>query len=227
LPGQPPKNQPRRCLTKPPAPNSLRRTDATLTTMLGLLKPTDPAWVQAAEADLDGLLCDHAHCELKAAQNALSLLGRFGGEAPALLEPLVDLAREEAQHFAEVQRRLRARGASLSTPRQDEYVSQLRTAARSGSHDNQPVLLDRLLIAALIEGRSCERFRLLSEHLADGELRAFYRGLMASEARHFTLFSSLATECFGAEATAERFATLAAREAAIADRLPLGPTVHG
>jgi tRNA-(ms[2]io[6]A)-hydroxylase len=195
--------------------------------MLGLLKPTDPAWVQAAEADLDGLLCDHAHCELKAAQSALSLVGRFGGEAPELLEPLSALAREEAQHFAEVQRRLRARGATLSKPHQDPYVLSLHAAARGDRRADQPALLDRLLIAALIEGRSCERFRLLSEHLGDGGLRAFYRGLMAAEARHFTLFSSLAADCFGADAAHERFATLAEREADIAGRLPLGPTVHG
>lgn len=195
--------------------------------MLGLLKPTDPVWVQAAEADLDALLGDHAHCELKAAQSALSLLGRFGGEAPALVEPLCALAREEAQHFAEVERKLRARGGQLGKPRQDDYVVRLRNAACADRSAGQPALLDRLLLAALIEGRSCERFRLLSEHLGDGQLRGFYRGLMAAEARHFTLFSTLAAECFGQDATRTRFAALAQREAAISDRLPLGPTVHG
>lgn len=195
--------------------------------MLGLLEPTDPAWVQQAEADLDGLLCDHAHCELKAAQTALSLLGRYGGEAPALLEPLSTLAREEAQHFTEVQRRLRKRGGNLGRPRPDDYVVQLRAAASQDRHAGRHALLDRLLIAALIEGRSCERFRLLSERLRDAALRGFYRGLMAAEARHFALFSSLAAECFGAEDSRGRLETLARREAAIADRLPLGPTVHG
>ena len=195
--------------------------------MLGLLKPTDPAWVQAAEADLAGLLSDHAHCEIKAAQSALSLVARHGGEAPQLAEPLGELAREEAKHFLEVQRRLEQRGGSLGHPEKDEYVVALRTAAKHNRHDGVPVLLDRLLICALIEGRSCERFRLLSEHLGDGGLRAFYRGLMASEARHFTLFSNLASDCFGEQATRERFAPLASREADIADRLPLGPTVHG
>jgi tRNA-(ms[2]io[6]A)-hydroxylase len=193
--------------------------------MLGLLKPTDPAWVEAAEADLDGLLGDHAHCELKAAQTALSLLGRYGGEAPQLVEPLTALAREEAQHFAEVERRLRARDGRLGRPRPDEYVVQLRAAARRDG--TEPALLDRLLIAALIEGRSCERFRLLSEHLDDAALRAFYASLMAAEARHFTLFSSLAAECFGASESRARLCVLAEREAAIADKLPLGPTVHG
>lgn len=195
--------------------------------MLGLLQPTDPAWVQAAEADLSGLLSDHAHCELKAAQNALSLLARFGGERPALLEPLTALAREETEHFAEVDRELRARGGRLGRPRVDEYVVQLRAAAQKSRGPDCPALLDRLLVAALIEGRSCERFRLLSEALGQADLRAFYRDLMASEARHFALFCSLAAECFGADDTRRRFATLARLEGEIAGTLPLGPTVHG
>jgi tRNA-(ms[2]io[6]A)-hydroxylase len=194
--------------------------------MLGLLTPTDPSWVQAARADLDGLLSDHAHCELKAAQSALALLGRFGGERPELVEPLSALAREEADHFAAVARRLQQRGATLGLPRQDEYVGELRSAARRDPGD-RPALLDRLLVCALIEGRSCERFRLLAEHLPEADLRGFYRELMASEATHFALFAGLATDCFGAEASRARLATLAAREAEIARRLPLGPTVHG
>ena len=195
--------------------------------MLGLLKPTDPAWAQAAEADLPGLLSDHAHCELKAAQNALSLLARFGGEAEALREPLTALAREETQHFREVDRRLRERGARLSLPGPDDYVVRLRAAVRALRDDDHPALLDRLLVAALIEGRSCERFRLLSETLKDAALRGFYRDLMASEARHFALFCSLSAECFGVDDSRRRFATLVVVEAEIADRLPLGPTVHG
>src|SRR5262245_55871143 len=97
--------------------------------MLALLEPTSPAWVTAVEADLSGLLSDHAHCELKAAQSALSLVGRHGGEAPQLVEPLTHLAREETQHFAETQRRLAARGGRLSSPRRDDYVVALRAAA--------------------------------------------------------------------------------------------------
>jgi tRNA-(ms[2]io[6]A)-hydroxylase len=195
--------------------------------MLGLLEPTDPGWVGAAEADLDGLLSDHAHCELKAAQSALSLLARHGGELPALVEPLAVLAREESSHFVAVERRLRARGKRLERPGSDRYVGELRAAARRDRHDGYPALLDRLLTAALIEGRSCERFRLLSERLADAGLRAFYRELMASEAKHFALFSGLASKAFGQQDARERLATLARREAAIAARLPLGPTVHG
>jgi tRNA-(ms[2]io[6]A)-hydroxylase len=195
--------------------------------MLGLLTPTDPSWVGAAQSDLGGLLSDHAHCELKAAQTALSLVGRYGGETPLLVGPLSALAHEEIEHFNEVESQLRARGTCLGLPRPDDYVVQLRAAARQDNDPRVPVLLDRLLVAALIEGRSCERFRLLSERLDDAELRELYRGLMAAEAQHFTLFTSLAAQCFGAETSKRRFTTLAAREAAIAGRMPLGPTVHG
>jgi len=195
--------------------------------MLGLLQPTDPAWTQVAEANLDQLLSDHAHCELKAAQSALSLLGRYGGEAPALLEPLTALAREETRHFSEVEQRIRSRGARLELPRVDDYVAQLRSAASRTRSPAAPILLDRLLIAALIEGRSCERFRLLADRLADAGLRGFYRELMVAEAHHFTLFSTLAADCFGADESRRRLGELAQCEAAISERLPFGPTVHG
>jgi tRNA-(ms[2]io[6]A)-hydroxylase len=195
--------------------------------MLGLLQPTDPTWVEAAETDLDGLLSDHAHCELKAAQSALSLLGRYGGEVPALVDPLTALVHEETDHFGQVRARIAQRESRLGPPRSDEYVTKLRAASRADRHADTPALLDRLLVAALIEGRSCERFRLLASQLRAAELRTFYADLMASEARHFTLFTSLAAECFGDQASRSRFATLAAREAAIAAQLPLGPTVHG
>jgi tRNA-(ms[2]io[6]A)-hydroxylase len=200
--------------------------------MLGLLARTDPAWADAAQADLAALLSDHAHCELKAAQSALSLLARFGGELPQLIEPLTALAKEETEHFHEVQQKLSALGGTLSRPRTDNYVRELQAAAREerredGDEQTVPALLDRLLVCALIEGRSCERFRLLAERLSDPSLRGFYRELMASEAKHFRLFCSLAEQSFGAEATRARFVTLAEREAKIASKLPLGPQIHG
>jgi len=191
------------------------------------MTPTDPSWVRTAEGDLDALLSDHAHCELKAAQSALSLLGRFSGEAPELIVPLVALAREETAHFDLVVRRIRERCGAVGLPSNDDYVRALRAAASRENHDGFPVLLDRLLVASLIEGRSCERFRLLSEGLDSGELRAFYRDLMASEARHFTLFTELAKGRFGLDDVRSRFTTLAQREAEVASRLPLGPQVHG
>ena len=193
--------------------------------MLHLLRPTDPAWVGHAEADLPRLLSDHAHCELKAAQSALSLIGRYAGEAPELVEPLAALAREETAHFREVHAILAARGAEVDKPAVDPYVKDLMASARQ-DHQHAPVLLDRLLVSALIEARSCERFKLLAEHLSEPALRQFYRGLMAAEARHFRLFSGLAEARFG-DTARTRLRALAEREATIADRLPLGPTVHG
>jgi tRNA-(ms[2]io[6]A)-hydroxylase len=195
--------------------------------MLSLLTPTDPIWPEVAAANLPALLTDHAHCELKAAQSALSLLARFGGEAPELVEPLTALAREETEHFAQVHEQLARRDVALSMPVSDGYVTRLSAAARSDRDSGTPNLLDRLLVAALIEARSCERFRLLSEHLPDVTLREFYCDLMASEARHFTLFSTLGATCFGLEASRTRLAVLAAREAEIVRQLPLGPQVHG
>lgn len=194
--------------------------------MLHLLAPTDASWVGTVEADLDRLLSDHAHCEIKAAQSALSLVGRYGGEHPEMVEPLAALAREESAHFREVHVRLAARGARLGPPNVDAYVKALRDAARQ-DHRDFPILLDRLLISALIEARSCERFKLLSERLSSHDLRSFYRELMVSEARHFRLFADLAEACFGESDARERLRTLAEREAAVAMMLPLGPTVHG
>lgn len=194
--------------------------------MLGLLAPTDPCWVDAVEGDLDRMLRDHAHCELKAAQSALSLVARFAGEQPELVAPLVALAHEETEHFDQVHTHLRARGGSLSLPDSDLYVASLRKAA-SKDHGDLPVLLDRLLVSALVEARSCERFKLLAERLKDASLRTFYKDLMASEARHFRLFARLAEERFGELDARARLATLVEREADLAGSLPLGPTVHG
>lgn len=194
--------------------------------MLGLLTPTLPTWVEAVERDLDRLLQDHAHCELKAAQSALSLAARFGGEAPELVLPLLALANEETEHVAMVHERMRARGVTMSLPDRDDYVVMLRKAANEDG-GGYPPLLDRLLVSALVEARSCERFRLLAEHLGDASLRAFYADLMASEARHHRLFASAAEERFGASEARARFATLVKREAEIVRHLPLGPTVHG
>jgi len=194
--------------------------------MLGLLIPTHPHWVETAAADLPALLSDHAHCEIKAAQSALSLVSRYAGEMPSLASPLTALAREESEHFRQVHEQIERRSERLGLPASDTYVTKLITAARTDRHD-YPTLLDKLLVAALIEGRSCERFRLLAEHLPQADLRAFYRDLMVSEARHFTLFCTLATDAYGRDATRERLSMLASREAEIVKHLSVGPQVHG
>lgn len=192
--------------------------------MLGLRRPTDPAWLERALGDLPGLLSDHAHCELKAAQSALSVVARFGGEFPALVAPLTELAREESEHFARVHDALEARGAPLHKPDEDGYVRALRRGV--GQLPRRHALLDRLLISALIEARSCERFKLLADATPEPELRAFYGDLMASEARHHALFARLAETCFGAEART-RLGQAAEIEADVVATLPPRATVHG
>lgn len=194
--------------------------------MLGLLTPTDPRWVEEAERDLPGLLSDHAHCELKAAVSALSLVSRFGALHPPLIEALSALAQEETAHFRAVSAELATRGAALGRADADGYVNALWNLTKP-ERARFPVLLDRLLVNALIEARSCERFKLLSEHLSDASLRGFYRGLMESEARHYRLFCGLSEELFGVKLARERLVELSQREAQVANELPLGPKVHG
>lgn len=194
--------------------------------MLHLLTPTDSRWVQAASQDLAGLLSDHAHCELKAAHSALALVSKFGCDAPALIGPLSDLALEETDHFQQVCGQLEARGMPLTRTEADAYVRALWDATKV-DRNRETVLLDRLLTSALIEARSCERFKLLSEGLDDSELATLYGALMESEARHHRLFCRLAEDLFGTGPARDRLAQLAEREADVCGRLPLGPRMHG
>ena len=158
--------------------------------MLGLQAATDAAWAEGALRDLDEVLRDHAHCEMKAASNAMSLAVRHG-DRPELVRALLELAEEELRHFRRVHEMLVARGIPLGTPPIDPYAAALRTA--STRHGKSPsVVVDRLLVGALIEARSCERFRILSERAPEEELRALYRELLASEAGHYRTFLDLA-----------------------------------
>lgn len=193
--------------------------------MLGLRTETRRQWVESVETDLDGLLSDHAHCEVKAAHTALSLVAKYGGDYPQIVAPLSALAHEETNHFSEVYDRLVSRDALLHAPSKDGYVNALRAAAKALPKVHP--LLDRLLISALIEARSAERFRLLAQHLKDESLRLFYRQLMVSEARHTRLFRGLAESLFGINLARNRFDQLSHHEAAIVEQLPLDCTVHG
>jgi tRNA-(ms[2]io[6]A)-hydroxylase len=164
--------------------------------MLCLTVPTDPAWASAALADLDAVLADHAHCEMKAASNALSLAARHP-ENPSIVLALTDLAREEIGHFQEVLAWLSKRNVSLGPPPKDLYAASLRQARSELGPTSLPPLVDRLLVAALIEARSCERFKVLIEVLTAEslvELRAFYTRLLAAEARHYLTFMDLAVK---------------------------------
>jgi tRNA-(ms[2]io[6]A)-hydroxylase len=163
--------------------------------MLGLKVRTDARWARDALGDVDALLVDHAHCEMKAASNALSLVARHPHDL-ALVAELADLAREEIEHFKRVVAILAERGAELGAPAVDVYAAELRRAASaSAGSGGAASLVDRLLVGALIEARSCERFKLLAGAVADhpdASLHGLWRELLAAEARHYATFVELA-----------------------------------
>jgi tRNA-(ms[2]io[6]A)-hydroxylase len=202
--------------------------------MLCLTVPTDPAWASAVMNDLDSVLRDHAHCEMKAASNALSLAARHP-EAPDVVLALTDLAREEIAHFQEVFGWLLRRGVALGPPPKDPYAVSLRRAAAGLGPSPLPPLVDRLLVAALIEARSCERFKVIESALASGtltELRDFYVRLLAAEARHYRTFVDLAESVAGEHAgrVLPRLRDLAALEGVLVSNLAREEhraTVHG
>jgi tRNA-(ms[2]io[6]A)-hydroxylase len=154
--------------------------------MLGLKLRTDPRWVNIAESNLEELLTDHAWCEQKAASNAISLVA-YNSELEDLVTDLLAIAKEEVEHFQQVHELMKRRGYVLGRERKDDYVNELyKFMKKDGSRND--ALIDRLLFAAMIEARSCERFKVLSENILDEELKVFYRDLMASEAGHYTTF---------------------------------------
>jgi len=157
--------------------------------MLGLRLPTDPRWVNLAEKDLAEILTDHAYCEQKAASTCISLIQAYP-EKSELVDKLSPIVTEEWSHFCMVLDKLREHNLQLGRQRPDAYVNRLQKFKMKG--DREKVLIDRLLMAALIEARSCERFRLLSEGLKEKEFREFYRHFMISEAGHYRLFTDLA-----------------------------------
>ncbi|MBS1583513.1 MAG: tRNA-(ms[2]io[6]A)-hydroxylase [Bacteroidetes bacterium] len=158
--------------------------------MLGLRLPTDPRWVRLVEEDLQAVMVDHAWCEHKAASNAMSIIVRYP-ELTDMVEELTRIAQEELEHFGRVVALIKERGWVLGPERKDHYVNDLLAFVRKdGSREER--LVDRLLFSAMIEARSCERFKLLSERASDAGLRAFYRELMESEAGHYTTFIGFA-----------------------------------
>ncbi len=158
--------------------------------MLGLKLPTDPRWVNIVEKNIEEILTDHAYCEQKASTNAINLIVHFP-ECTELVDAMLDLAREELEHFQQVHEKIKDRGFALGKERRDEYVFELNNFIRKG-YQRHYVLVDKLLFSALVEARSCERFKVLSENIIDEDLRKFYRELMISEANHYTVFIKLA-----------------------------------
>lgn len=159
-------------------------------TKLGLHLPTDPRWVNLAEMDLEHILTDHAYCEQKAATTCISLIQSYP-EKKELVKQLAPIVTEEWGHFRLVLRELEKRGLQLGKQRKDEYVNGLFKFIKKGGSRNDH-LVEKLLVCALIEARSCERFRLLSLDISDDQLKTFYHDLMVSEASHYKLFIKLA-----------------------------------
>ena len=193
--------------------------------MLGLKLPTDPRWVNIVEKNIDDSLTDHAFCEQKAASTAISLIVGFP-EYTELVNEMTALVREEMGHFKMVHDLIIARGQTLGRDRKDDYVIALLSFfPKGGSRTTQ--LVHRLLIAALIEARSCERFRLLSEELEDADLREFYKKLMISEAGHYTMFLKFARQYGDRKEVDEKWESLLVFEAQIMKDLGNQQLIHG
>lgn len=193
--------------------------------MLGLKLPTDPRWVNIAEKNIDDILTDHAFCEQKAASTAISLIVSFP-EYTELVQEMTALVEEEINHFKMVHNLIIERGQVLGRDRRDDYViALLKFFPKGGSRTTQ--LIHRLLYAALIEARSCERFRLLSEYLSDKKLAKFYKKLMISEAHHYTLFLKLARQYGQRKEVDTKWNALLQYESDIMAQLGTSETIHG
>ncbi len=193
--------------------------------MLGLKLATDPRWVNIVEKDIAEILTDHAWCEQKAASNAISLTVHFPDHTE-LVNAMIELAQEELSHFKMVVEKLTERGLVLGRQRKDEYVNDLLHFVRKDG-DKKNVLLDKLLFAAMVEARSCERFRILSENFSDPDLKTFYHNLMASEAGHYKLFISLARKYIDREIVDKRWQEFLEYEAKIISNYGKAVGMHG
>ena len=193
--------------------------------MLGLKLPTDPRWVNLAEKSLEDILTDHAYCEQKAATSCISLIQSFP-DKEELVSALAPVVTEEWGHFRLVLHELNKRGLKLGRQRKDEYVNALMKFERKGG-SREERLTEHLLAAALIEARSCERFRLLSLHINDDGLKDFYHGFMVAEAAHYRLFLDLANKYAPVVKVSKRWQEYLAYEAEIMTLLSIrGDRMH-
>ncbi len=203
----------------------MKRKDAQEIKMLGLKLPTDPRWVNIVEKNIEEILTDHAYCEQKAASTAISLIVSFP-EYTELVQEMILLVEEEMSHFKMVHDKILEHGWIMGRNRKDHYVSKVtRFFPKGGSRTTQ--LIHRLLYAALIEARSCERFRLLSEQLEDKKLAYFYRKLMISEANHYAMFLNFARKYGERTEVDEKWQALLSYEAEIMKLLGKEETIHG
>lgn len=194
--------------------------------MLGLKLPTDPHWVNIVESNIDEILTDHAFCEQKAASNAISIIVNFP-EYSELVKSMTELVQEEMTHFRQVHDIITSRGGTLGKERKDDYVNELMKFIKVPHRNREETLVDRLLFAALIEARSCERFRVLSENIKDEFLSGFYRDLMISEANHYTLFIGYARKYGSNVDVDKRWQEFLEYEAEVVKRYGKKETVHG
>jgi len=194
--------------------------------MLGLKLETDPNWVNIVEKNISEILTDHAWCEQKAASNAISLVIGYP-EKSELVDAMLSIAKEEITHFEMVHQKIKERGFKFGVERKDYYVNDLYKFMRKGYKRNI-VLIDRLMFAALVEARSCERFRILSEQINDEDLRAFYKELMISEANHYTTFLGFARKYGeGVEDVNKRWLQWLEHEAEVVRNYGKSETIHG
>ncbi|MCE3279985.1 MAG: tRNA 2-methylthio-N6-isopentenyl adenosine(37) hydroxylase MiaE [Bacteroidetes bacterium] len=193
--------------------------------MLGLKLPTDPRWVNIVESNISEILTDHAWCEQKAATNALSMVVN-NPNYTEMVTALIKIAKEELEHFEMVHELIKSRGLTLGLERKDSYVNELYKFMLKGGSRKQS-LVDRLLFSAMIEARSCERFRVLSENIKDPELAKFYRDLMISEAGHYTIFLGFARK-YGDDINVDkRWKEWLEFEASIISNYGKSETIHG
>lgn len=201
--------------------NGLSMIDESTKQVLGLELPTDPRWINIAEKNIEDILVDHAYCEQKAATSCISMIVLFP-EKERLVEVMTPVVAEEWGHFERVLEMLKKRGFKLGFPRVDEYVKKLSKVERKGGSRDQQ-LMEKLLINALIEARSCERFRLLWKNIQDKELSKFYYELMVSEASHYKNFLQLAKEYMPQDIVEKRWKEILEEEAKIVAGLESRP----
>lgn len=193
--------------------------------VLGLQLPTDPRWVDIAEMNIEDILVDHAYCEQKAASSCISLIVQYP-EKEALVEMMTPVVAEEWDHFERVIGHLKKRGFSLGKMRKDEYVIKLQGILKKGG-SREVQLVEKLLMNALIEARSCERFKILHERIEDEELQKFYYELMVSEAGHYKNFVSLAKQYMTEDYVQQRWKEFLIEEAKIIQSLEVrGDRMH-
>lgn len=193
--------------------------------MLGLKLKTDPRWANIVESNIGEILSDHAWCEQKAATNAITMIIN-NSEKEELVTELITIAREEMEHFQMVHDIIKKRNLEFTRERKDDYVNQLaKFMKKDGSREQS--LIDRLLFSAMIEARSCERFKVLSENIKDEELAKFYRDLMISEAGHYTTFLNFARKYGNVDEVNKRWKEWIEFEGELITNYGKTGTIHG